>query len=505
MGSKRPASTWSDEILADFQALSEKSETPALSSVRDVLMEKLLDDEEAKLKHVVVLVLTNSSPDLSLQVDNLPESTAMTTITARLSEGDSIPKCEATLLYAPVSKAAQQAAKKQHKKTIKNKIKKFKKNHDAMGPEFYVVPDSELVDVFAAVPFGSPCPDGYVETKPTPDGQPTAHALLAVDCEMCKTTKGVELTRVSIVDEQHNVLLDEYVLPSNPIVDYCTPYSGISADTLEGCTNSLASVRRIQARLLELIAAETILVGHSVENDLLALRLIHRRIIDTVLLYPHPKGPPFRSALRYLSSVYLKMEIQTGSDGHCSVEDATCTMKLTQVRLAIPSTSFTFKQLKIKKGPLFPDQAMDSQQRKLISELAHRKKSALIVDSAAACRNLAGSTAAAIPCTSPDHVFHHIRHQLTTGCPPTFTWGQALCPQDVAAVVRNISNDLPSQAMLLVVCCPPVDQLKALHKLRTTRGDPRCTLLWDKTQQDKLDAVAAATQRGRLLFVAKHG
>jgi RNA exonuclease 1 len=36
------------------------------------------------------------------------------------------------------------------------------------------------------------------------------------------------------------------------------------------------------------------------ENDLKSLRLIHRKVIDTAVLFPHPKGPPFRRALKDL-------------------------------------------------------------------------------------------------------------------------------------------------------------------------------------------------------------
>ena len=65
-----------------------------------------------------------------------------------------------------------------------------------------------------------------------------------------------------------------------------------------------------KALFFDLVTSETLLVGHSLENDLKALKVVHSRVLDTVLLFPHPKGLPYRSALKVLAQKFLKRRIQ---------------------------------------------------------------------------------------------------------------------------------------------------------------------------------------------------
>lgn len=189
--------------------------------------------------------------------------------------------------------------------------------------------------------------DGWVDTQNIPNlasgtvpdqdieqGSITSgRKVLAMDCEMCITSPAGQtpqifsLTRISLIDWDGEVVLDELVKPANPITDYLTPYSGITASMLEGVTTTLSD---IQQKLLSIITPQTILIGHSLNSDFNALRLTHPFVIDTALLFPHPRGPPLKSSLKWLSQKYLSREIQKGhgSTGHNSVEDARACLDL---------------------------------------------------------------------------------------------------------------------------------------------------------------------------------
>ncbi|KAF6207007.1 hypothetical protein GE061_018244 [Apolygus lucorum] len=168
--------------------------------------------------------------------------------------------------------------------------------------------------------------DGYVRTRPRktppPDGN---YGVYALDCEMCYTTSGLELTKISVVAHDGRLVYDTYVKPESLIIDYNTRFSGVTAKDLNKRTKLLKDV---QNDLMGFITADTILIGHGLENDLRALRMVHTTVVDTAIIFPHILGPPYRRPLKSLVYQLLKRDIQRDSGGHNSYEDACSCLEL---------------------------------------------------------------------------------------------------------------------------------------------------------------------------------
>ncbi|KAL4245414.1 REXO1/REXO3 family protein [Abortiporus biennis] len=196
---------------------------------------------------------------------------------------------------------------------------------DQMIENDYPIP-SYIADVFTK-------PPGWVET-PEPSAESSTSSnptprIYSIDCEMCLTDEGKELARVCIIDYASGIVLyDTLVKPHKVIVDYLTRWSGITPEQLATAT---VTFQEVQAHVLNILSATPtpILLGHSLESDLKALRICHPRCIDTALIYHHPRGRPLKPGLAWLTKKWCGREIQNrGEGGHDPEEDARACLDL---------------------------------------------------------------------------------------------------------------------------------------------------------------------------------
>ncbi|XP_010491085.1 PREDICTED: small RNA degrading nuclease 2-like [Camelina sativa] len=162
--------------------------------------------------------------------------------------------------------------------------------------------------------------------------EPTKIEMIAIDCEMVLCEDGSEaVVRVAAVDRDLKVILDEFVKPHQPVVDYRTFITGLTAKDLEKATLSVAD---IQEKLQMFISEDTILVGQSLNNDLKVLKMDHARVIDTSLVFKYNYDgtrKPLRlkkPSLNYLCKCILGYEVQKEGVPHNCVHDAEAAMKL---------------------------------------------------------------------------------------------------------------------------------------------------------------------------------
>ncbi|XP_046745710.1 secreted protein C [Diprion similis] len=170
---------------------------------------------------------------------------------------------------------------------------------------------------------------GYVHTRPKKTPPPDrCYGIYALDCEMCFTRNGLELAKVTVVGIDGKLVYDTLVKPEAEIIDYNTRFSGITAKDL---ARSPKSLRDVQSDIMGFVNADTVLIGHGLENDLRALRIFHFTCVDTGVAFPHQFGLPFRRSLKSLARALLRRDIQTGH--HDSLEDARTAAELMLWRL----------------------------------------------------------------------------------------------------------------------------------------------------------------------------
>lgn len=185
---------------------------------------------------------------------------------------------------------------------------------------------------------------------------PWPNTAICFDCEMGYTTLGLELIRLTATHWPNGEeLLDVLVRPLGEVLDLNSRFSGVwpkdyanalpyeraSIDEEKTSNDREQRLRIVESPsiardlLFEYLTPETPLIGHALDNDLNATRIIHPSIVDTVLLFPHPRGLPIRFGLKVLMKKHLDRDIQMGGDqGHDSKEDARAAGHLVRLKVS---------------------------------------------------------------------------------------------------------------------------------------------------------------------------
>ena len=127
-------------------------------------------------------------------------------------------------------------------------------------------------------------------------------AVYAVDCEFVQMKRGLALAQIVMVDHMETVVMNDIIQPPEPIVDYLPQYSNLTEKNFQD--NCLSEIE-FHAKVSRFLGPNVILIGHSLHCDLMKMKVIHDKVIDTSRLYTHPDGADFTLSLQSLAVKYL--------------------------------------------------------------------------------------------------------------------------------------------------------------------------------------------------------
>ncbi|KAJ5699373.1 hypothetical protein N7536_002386 [Penicillium majusculum] len=169
------------------------------------------------------------------------------------------------------------------------------------------------------------------------DGFPKRRAIV-LDCEMVQVEAGRrELAFLSAIDFlTGEVLIDNYVQPKSRVVNWDSRFSGVTPSAMNKAVKkgtALFGWEGARSKLWEFMDSETVLVGHSLNNDLDVLGIIHWNVVDSSIItseavfYTVHAGEPLNRtwSLKTLTNELVNYDIQVGKQGHSALEDAHAT------------------------------------------------------------------------------------------------------------------------------------------------------------------------------------
>ena len=124
------------------------------------------------------------------------------------------------------------------------------------------------------------------------------------------------------------VLVDDYIVPSEAVLDYVTRFSGIVAEDLQPAVSRhpVVTNRTAYLKLRFFVDRGCCFVGHGLQKDFETANVVvpREQVIDTVELWRLPGQR--KISLRFLAAYLLHMDIQ--DEIHDSIEDAKTALAL---------------------------------------------------------------------------------------------------------------------------------------------------------------------------------
>ncbi|KAK4665844.1 poly(A)-specific ribonuclease [Podospora pseudopauciseta] len=141
------------------------------------------------------------------------------------------------------------------------------------------------------------------------------------------------LGRVSVIrargEREGEAFIDDWITIREPVHDYLTQYSGITAGDLDSRTSkhTLVTLKTAYRKIWTLLNLGVTFLGHGLRQDfrVMNIHVPRAQVIDTAVIY-HLSAWRRVLSLSVLSRVVLKQKIQQGQ--HDSVEDAQAALRL---------------------------------------------------------------------------------------------------------------------------------------------------------------------------------
>lgn len=301
-----------------------------------------------------------------------------------------------------------------------------------------------------------------------------------------------------------------------PTIDY----SGVTPKMLLDVKTRIES---IQLFLLSLIHEEDFIVGHSAENDLKALRLVHNNIVDTSVVFRGDNGRKY--SLKHLSNVLLQRQIQNGcgSSGHCSREDAEACLVLA-LRRAKHGSSFRLKEaaksqsvLDVFQKAKGGDNTDDGDGHSGESSFAERNNRSSVCigpndwltgrsvgngsQHLLSCETILSSMAMAVP------------SWLASKKPSRagLLWAKLLCEggsdecknelkkQD--EIINSLVTSVPTDTPILVIFQRNYSKANALTRQRKAATNPKATCVWSDSQEEEWKQYMSSCRNCEALWI----